>query len=96
MYEKVLEKIIEYFKEELDDPSIEITAESDLMDDLELSSLEILKSLVYLEVETGIIIPEKLLRKMVTVSDVAKVICDIVASADAETTAAPNDEMEEE
>lgn len=96
MYEKILEQIIEYFKEELDDPSIEITPESDLMDDLELSSLEMLKSLVYLEVETGIIIPEKFLRRMVTVSDVAKVICDIVESSEAETTAAPNDEMEEE
>ena len=96
MYEKVLDKIIEYFKEELDDPSIEITAESDLMDDLELSSLEILKSLVYLEVETGIIIPEKLLRKMITVSDVAKVICDIVESSEAETKTDSNVEMEEE
>lgn len=78
MYDAILEKVIQYYEEELDDPSIEITPESDLMDDLELSSLEMLKSLVYLEVEYGIEIPERYLRRMITVKDVAEVICEVV------------------
>lgn len=78
MYEEVLEKIIKYYEEELDDPSLEITAETSLMDDLALSSLEIMKSLVYLEVETGLIIPDKCLRRMITIEDVAKVICSLI------------------
>ena len=69
MYEEVLKKVIQYYEEELDDPSLEITPESDLMEDLELSSLEMLKGLVYLEVEFGIEIPERYLRRMITVQD---------------------------
>lgn len=80
MYEDILGKVIAYYEEEIDDPEIEITPESSLMDDLDLSSLEMLKSLVYLEVEVGIVIPERYLRKMITVKDVAEVICKVVES----------------
>ncbi len=78
MIEKVIEKVIAYFVEELDDPELEIRPDSNLMDDLSLSSLEMLKSLVHLETEMGVTIPEKFLRKMFTIEDVAKVICEVL------------------
>lgn len=78
MYEEILEKVVAYFTEEIDDPEIEITPDSDLMDDLELSSLEMLKALVYLEVEWDLTIPEKYLKKIFTIKDVAKVIFGIL------------------
>ena len=77
MYEEVLQKVIKYYEEELDDPSIQIMPESDLMEDLELSSLEMLKGLVYLEVQSGVEIPERYLRRIITVKDVAEVICEV-------------------
>lgn len=85
MFEDVLEKVIQYFVEEIDDPDMEITPDSDLMDDLELSSLELLKTLVYLEVEWNLIIPEKYLRNIFTIRDVAEVICVIAENQEEET-----------
>lgn len=76
--EEVLEKLIEYFERELDDPEILIEPDSNLMDDLGLSSLEMFKAMVYLESETGIVIPEKYYRKIITIKDVVDIICKII------------------
>ena len=78
MFETILEKVILYFEEEIEDSDLKITKDSNLMDDLSLSSLEMLKSLVYLETELEVEIPERLLRRMITVGDVAQVICEVL------------------
>ena len=49
----------------------EVTENSVLMDDLDLSSMEILTIVAYLEETFGIRIPEKELRSFVTISDLA-------------------------
>ncbi len=79
MYQQILERIIDYWKSVLDDDSVQITPESNLMDDLALSSMEMYNSLLMLEETHGIIIPEKYLRRMVTVADVAQVLTEITA-----------------
>ena len=58
MYQEILQSIIDYWKRVIDDDSIEITPQSNLMDDLALSSLEMLNSLLMIEDTYGIIIPE--------------------------------------
>ena len=78
MYEKILEGIIAYWEKEIDDDEIVITPESNLMSDLALSSLEMLRSLLMLETEFGIRIPEKQLRRMITVADTAQVILEAI------------------
>ena len=67
-----------YWKNIIDDEEVEVTSESNLMDDLSLSSLEMLASLMHLEKEYGIIIPEKYLRRMFTIGDVASVLTEIM------------------
>ena len=47
------------------------------MDDLALSSLGMLNSLLMIEDTYGIIIPEKYLKRMVTVADAAQVLTEI-------------------
>jgi acyl carrier protein len=77
MYQEILQSIIDYWKRVIDDDSIEITPQSNLMDDLALSSLEMLNSLLMIEDTYGIIIPEKYLNRMVTVADAAQVLTEI-------------------
>lgn len=57
----------------------EITAESELLDDLELSSIDVFTMLATLEDEFHIRIPEKLVRRMVTVEDVQDVVLQLMA-----------------
>ena len=78
MYEKILESLMAYWKETLEDDTIQVLPESNLMDDLALSSLEMLNSLILLEDTYGISIPEKMLKRMITVADVAQVLAEIV------------------
>lgn len=78
MYEKILESLMAYWKEILEDDTIQVLPESNLMDDLALSSLEMLNSLIQLEDEYRISIPEKMLKRMLTVADVAQVLAEIV------------------
>ena len=77
MYQKILQSIIDYWKSVIDDDAVEITPQSNLMDDLALSSLEMLNSLLLIEDTYGIVIPEKCLKRMVTVADVAQVLTEI-------------------
>lgn len=77
MYQEILQSIIDYWKTVIDDDTIEITPQSNLMDDLALSSLEMLNSLLMIEDTYGIIIPEKYLKRMITVEDVARVLTEI-------------------
>lgn len=78
MYQEILQNIINYWKNIIDDDAIVITPQSNLMDDLSLSSVEMLNSLLMLEDTYGVVIPEKSLRHMVTIEDVARVLTEIV------------------
>ena len=78
MYQEILQSIIDYWKSVIDDDSVEITPQSNLMDDLALSSLEMLNSLLLIEDTYDIVIPEKCLKRMVTVADVAQVLTEIL------------------
>ncbi|MBQ7858168.1 MAG: acyl carrier protein [Oscillospiraceae bacterium] len=78
MYQEILQNIINYWKNIIDDDAIDITPQSNLMDDLSLSSVEMLNSLLMLEDTYGVVIPEKSLRHMVTIEDVARVLTEIV------------------
>ena len=80
MYEKILQGTIDYWKGVLNDDTIEILPESNLMDDLALSSLEMLNGLIMLEDTYDILIPEKCLKRMITVADVALVIAEIAGA----------------
>ncbi len=78
MYQEILQSIIDYWKSVIDDDTVQITPQSNLMDDLALSSLEMLNSLLLIEDQYGIVIPEKYLKRMVTVADVAQVLTKII------------------
>lgn len=75
--EMILEKVIAVFAT-MADTDDEITADSELMEDLNISSMDILMLMTTLEEEFKITIPEKEIRKMVTVGDVVQVISEKV------------------
>lgn len=68
----ILERVINFFSTMTE--AEEITADSDLIDDLEVSSMDILFLVSGMEEESGIKIPEKELRKASSVGDVADII----------------------
>lgn len=68
----ILEKVIELFSSMSD--AEEITADSELIDDLGLSSLDLMFLISNLEDSFQIKVSEKAIRKMVTVEDVVEVI----------------------
>lgn len=71
-YEDILQKVIAVFATMTD--AEEISEESELIEDLEISSMDILMLVSSLEAEFKIKVPEKEMRKMVTVGDVADTI----------------------
>lgn len=73
---KILEKVIEIFSEVTEEDSI--TEKSELIDDLGLSSIDVFTSLADLEIVFNIVIPEKMVRKMVTIEDVANVVEELM------------------
>lgn len=72
----VLDKIIRVFEKISDVENI--TKESNLFDDLELSSLESFVALGELEETFGIRIPEKMLLKMITINDVYDIVTELM------------------
>ena len=56
----------------------EISEDSELMEDLEISSMDILFLISSLEEEFQITIPEKFVRKIVTVEDVVNIVTDLM------------------
>lgn len=73
---EILEKVIELFSTYTDE---EITEESELMLDLDVSSMEVMSLICNIEAEFDISIPESSLREMTTVSDVVDIIADLQA-----------------
>lgn len=74
--EKILERVIALFSRMTEEE--EITEESEIVDDLGISSMDVLFLISSMEEEFGIKISEKLIRKMVTVSDVVEIIADLM------------------
>ena len=68
------EKIIRIIENILGDPSVSVTPESNLMDDLGLNSLDAVDAVVAIEEEFHIEIPDQLLRKMITVQDMIDIV----------------------
>lgn len=72
--QSTLTKVIELFSTMTAVSAENITAESELMEDLEISSMDVLFLISSLEEEFHISVPEKEIRKMVTVGDVVAVV----------------------
>lgn len=70
--ETILNRVIELFATMTE--AEEITADSEILEDLEISSMDVLYLISSLEEEFHISVPEQLVRRMVTVGDVADVI----------------------
>lgn len=74
--EQILKQIIQLFSTITS--AKDITADSELMDDLDISSMDVLFLISSLEEEFNIKVPDTALRKVVTVGDVAEIIEKIV------------------
>lgn len=78
MYEQILKKVIECLKNELEDDEIQVTGECNIMDDLGLSSIEIMTLLGELEETFHVEIPDRYLRKMICVKDIAEIVEQLI------------------
>lgn len=74
--ETILNRVIELFSTMSD--AEEITADSEVIEDLGISSMDVLFLIASLEEEFKIKVPEKQLRQIVTVGDVADIIAELV------------------
>lgn len=72
-YEDILKKVIALLSTMVDTED-EITADSELMDDLGISSMDVLVLISGLEEEFKIKVPEKAIRKMYTIGDVVDTV----------------------
>ena len=72
--EEILNKVIALFATMTD--ADEITEESELMEDLGISSMDTLFLISGLEAEFKVKVPEKAIRQVVTVSDVVDIIAE--------------------
>lgn len=70
----ILEKVIQMFSAMTEAENI--TPESELMEDLAISSMDILYLVSCLEEEFNIKIPESGIRRMFTIGDVVEVVCE--------------------
>lgn len=78
MYEQILNKVIEYLTDELEDDEVQVKEDSNLMDELGLSSLEVMILLTELKEEYHVKISDQYLRKMITVKDIAAIVSQLV------------------
>lgn len=67
--EQIKETVTELIRNIIDDDTVEVTEESGLMEDLDLSSLEIMTMISDIEQEYQIVLEEADLRKIVTVGE---------------------------
>ena len=80
MREEVKKKVIALMREIIDDDEIEIREETNLVNELELSSLEISGLLSDLEDEFNVEISDTVLRRMITVGNVIDVAMEYIGS----------------
>jgi acyl carrier protein len=76
-HEMILQRVIALFSAMVEDTKI--TADSEIMEDLEISSMDVLFLITNLEEEFHVKVPEREIRRMFTVGDVAKVIEELLA-----------------
>lgn len=76
-HDLILQRVITLFSAMVEDA--EITADSEIIEDLEISSMDVLFLITNLEEEFHVKVPEREIRKMFTVGDVAQVIEDLLA-----------------
>ena len=79
VYEDILNRVIDVFAV-IADTGDAITADSDLIEDLGVSSMDILMMICNLEEEFKIKVPEKMIRRMTTIGDVADVMKSLTQS----------------
>jgi acyl carrier protein len=83
-YEGVLAKIFEYLEEHLNErPSAPITAQSQLIRDLGLDSLQSFEMLSDLEDHYEVTIPMDLFQDAVTLEDVARAVLQVLQAGEA-------------
>ncbi|MGN0376826.1 MAG: acyl carrier protein [Suilimivivens sp.] len=70
----MLEKVRNILEEYVDVPKEQIIMETNLLNDLGLSSLDVVNIIVAFEDEFGIEIPDRKLSEIVTVGDVVKLL----------------------
>ena len=68
----ILKRVIELFSTMTE--AEDITEDSAIIDDLEISSMDVLLLVSGIEEEFGIQVPEKAIRQMVTIGDVAEIV----------------------
>ena len=73
----MLDKIREILAEYVEIPAEQITMDTNLLQDLELSSLDVMDIVVTVEEEFAVEIPERRLSELVTVADVVKVLEEV-------------------
>lgn len=78
MYEDVLERVIKVIKGIVPEDIEEINSDSNIMEDLALSSVDMFYLLSEIEIEFDFEVSDNVLRKIVTVEDMARIICDIL------------------
>lgn len=74
--DNILKRVIEIFSSMME--ADEIDENSELMDDLGISSLDMLFLITSLEEEFSIKVPEKIIRNMITIGDVAEIITELI------------------
>jgi acyl carrier protein len=72
----ILQRVIEVFAT-MTETADEITADSQLIEDLEISSMDVLYLISSLEEEFKIKVSEKAIRRMATIGDVAEIITEL-------------------
>lgn len=73
---EVMEQIIELFSEVTEKEEIE--GSSELIEELEMSSIEVFTLLADLEAVFDIVIPEKMVRRMRTINDVKDIVLELM------------------
>ena len=76
-YNEILERVINIFAT-MAETDEEITAESEIIEDLGISSMDVLLLICNLEEEFGIKIPERMVRKMASIDDVARIVEELM------------------
>ncbi len=77
-YEVILERVINLLAA-MTESKDEVTADSELIDDLGISSMDILFLITSLEEEFKIKIPVNAIRKMNTIADVAEIVDELIS-----------------
>ena len=77
--ENILQAVTELFSTMTE--SEQILPESELIEDLEVSSMDVLYLISCLEEQFGVKVPEKAIRKMYTVADVVGIIAQLLQNA---------------